>query len=207
MINFVISRSQQPNNQCAMGDSEQDHMGLVADALYDILSRDNRFNVYNIPKLNEGDTGNLYKLVDLSNEFISNNGGAGYHLSLHSDGGYAGSGSSGFYYSETGKAFGRPIYDEMCALTPWTDMSFSQRTGLYELKATNAVAFLLEISFHDKPGQAKWIHENVNVIAQTIAKGIYKYFSFEIPSNEPNYKALYEMSEGKLNKISEILKG
>jgi N-acetylmuramoyl-L-alanine amidase len=207
MINLVISRSQQPGNRCAEGDTEQDHMGLIADALFDILSQDNRFNLYNIPKLTGGDTDNLYKLVDLSNEFINNNGGAGYHLSLHSDGGYKGSGVSGFYYSETGKAFGKPIYDEMCSLTPWSDMSFTQRTGLYELKVTNAVAFLLEVSFHDQSEQAKWIHANIKLIAQTIAKGIYKYFNLEMPSTELDYKTLYEADESKLNKIREILKG
>jgi len=169
-----------------MGDTEQKHTGLITDAIYDILRADKRLNIYNIPELSMGnDTANLKELVRLSNEFIKANGGTGYHLSIHTDGGYNGSGASGFYYSDAGSKFGRPIYDEVCALTPWTDMSFKQRTGLYELNSTTAIAFLLEVSFHDRPEQAKWIHDNIQLIAKTIVKGLYKGLGLE-PSSMDN---------------------
>jgi len=142
-------------------------MRVIAEKLNEKLSNDNRFEPYLLPALEGDENSKLYQAVDLSK-----NWGCAYHLCLHSDGGYAGSGASGRYQSTGGLNFGKPIFDEMCALTPWTDMSLAQTTSLYELKATNAVAFLLEVSFHDQPLQAKWMHESVDAIVEAIYKGI-----------------------------------
>lgn len=181
MINIVLNRSQQPYNKCVQGDNEQEHTGLICDAVFNILIKDNRLNVLNIPPQNGADMSNLKESVKISNDFINRYGGKGYHLSIHSDAGYEGGGSSGFYYSDSGRDFGRPIYEKMCALTPWSDMSFYKREGLYELKHTTAVAFLLEISFHDKPNESEWIHNNINNIAQVIASGIYRGIGLDQP--------------------------
>jgi hypothetical protein len=40
------------------------------------------------------------------------------------------------------------------------------------LRNTIAFAGLIEISFHDNVEQAKWIHKNIDSIAQAICKGI-----------------------------------
>ena len=175
MINLVLSSSQQANNSCASGDTKQTRTQLITKAIYDFLKSDPNLNVYNIPKLNLGsDTENLIKAVRLSNSFINENGGTGYHLSVHTDAGYPGSGASGFYFSESGAAFGKPIFDEISSLTPWRDMEFKRNQSLYELKNTRAIAFLLEVSFHDKNEQSEWIHQNISNIATSIIKGIYK---------------------------------
>lgn len=175
MINLVLSSSQQAENSCASGDTEQNHTQLITNAVYSFLNSDPNLNVYNIPRLNLGtDTENLIKAVRLSNSFINENGGTGYHLSIHTDAGYSGTGASGFYFSDKGAAFGKPIFDEISALTPWKDMQFKRRQSLYELKNTTAVSFLLEVSFHDKKEESDWIHQNINNIAISIIKGIYK---------------------------------
>jgi len=174
MINQVISRSQQPGNICVMGDTEQDHMGRIADRLTEYLLRDGRFNVLNIQPLNLGTDANLAEICRQSNDFITANGGAGYHLALHSDAGYSGHGASAFYFSDAGLCYVRPVYEAMCKLTPWQDMSLKPWKGLYELHNTKAVAALVEVSFHDDPKQAKWIHEKFNMIAYTIYTGIVK---------------------------------
>lgn len=179
-INLVLSSSQQMHNSCAMGDVEQDHTQSITKAIFAKMSKDNRLNVYCIPKLsNCSDSANLIECVRLSNEFINANGGTGFHLSVHTDGGYSGTGSSGFYFSDNGRGFGLSIFQEMSALTPWKDMQFKERDGLYELKHTKAVSFLLEVAFHDKLDQAKWIHENIDNIADAIIRGIYKGIGLE----------------------------
>lgn len=174
MINFVISPSQQKTNRCIMGDIEQEHMHLIARDLYIILSQDQRLNVYLVPKQDLGnDKDNLKAAVRLSNDFINRNGGKGYHLALHSDAGAYAQGASALYYSQGGLKFLTPIATALTDLTPWPDVGIRQRTDLYELKRTMAIAGLLEVSFHDIKQEGFWIHENHNKIAVRIADGIY----------------------------------
>lgn len=172
MINIVVSRSQQPGNKCVVGDCEQDHMGIIANKLALLLINDGRFNVFNIPELDLGTNENLYEIVRISDEFIDNNGGDGYHIALHSDGGYEGHGASAFYFSDSGLCFIKPVYEAMCKLTPWNDMNLRAWSGLYELRNTKAIAGLIEVSFHDKLKEAQWIHNNFDAIAKTIYNGI-----------------------------------
>jgi N-acetylmuramoyl-L-alanine amidase len=173
-INIVLSRSQQPSNICVEGDTEQQHTGVIADKLERLLINDGRFNVLNIPKLNISNSGNLSEAVKQSNSFIAKNGGEGYHLCIHTDGGYEGHGASAFYFSNAGMCFIRPIYEEICKLTPWEDMTLRDWRGLYELHNTTAIAGLIELSFHDKKNEASWIHNNYDKIAESLYKGIMK---------------------------------
>jgi N-acetylmuramoyl-L-alanine amidase len=174
MINIVISPSQQNYNKCIVGDTESDHMHLIGQALYDILCKYSELNVILIPKFNGEDIENLRKAVDMSNDFINKNGGEGFHLELHSDAGAYASGATGIYYSEAGKAFVIPIAKAIMELTPWQDVGLACRKDLYALKATVAIAGLIEVSFHDNSKEAQWIHDNIRVIASTLAKGILK---------------------------------
>ena len=178
-INFVISPSQQDGNKTVVkhpnADTEAELTRLVGTALFDVLSYDDRINLCLVPDFQLGDDmQNLRTAIDHSNKFIRQNGGKGFHLDLHSDGGYAGQGATGFYKSAAGAAFGKPIFDAMCALTPWDDMTFGKRDNLACLNQTDAVAYLQEISFHDKTEEAYWIFNNVNNIANTLADGFYK---------------------------------
>jgi N-acetylmuramoyl-L-alanine amidase len=180
-MNLVIAYSQQKNNRCAMGDTEQDHMYLFARALYNILAQDKRFNLYMPPKLNKGsDLENLRESVRLSNEFIKKNGGKGYHLEFHSDAGAYAKGASFLYVSEAGKKLLEPIAAELMDLTPWPDVGIRKRTNLHALNGTKAVAGLIEISFHDNKEEAEWIHKNIVMIATRVANGIYKSLKGEL---------------------------
>ncbi len=192
MVNIVVAYSQQRGNRCIMGDTEHDHMYSIAKALYDDLS--NRFNTYLIPPQNLGsDNANLKESIRLSNAFISKYGG-GYHIELHSDGGYDGSGASAFYYSESGRKFITPIYEAMSRLTPWKDMAIKERRNLLALRGTKAISGLLEVSFHDKPNEAKWIHDNIHTIAKTISKAIYGYFGIEYASEPVDVREFQRMT-------------
>jgi len=178
-MNIIIAYSQQRNNKCKMGDTEQDHMYTIAKALYAILSQDKRLNIYLVPPQNTGtDLGNLKASIKLSNKFIKKNG-KGIHIELHSDaGGYA-KGCSALYVSEKGKVLATYLYNELSDLTPTTDAGIRKRTDLGALNQTLAVATILEVSFHDEQKQSEWIHEEFNSIAVRLANGIYKYLKGE----------------------------
>jgi len=179
-INVAIAYSQQSHNACAMGDTEQDHMYPIAKVLYDILSQDKRLNTYLIPLQNTGsDNGNLKASIKLSNDFIRKNGGKGYHIELHSDAG-GGKGAVGLYVSDTGKRLVSALMDSLDDITPAPDEDrIRYRDNLGALNQTKAVAGIIEVSFHDKPDEAKFIHENVTNIAVSIAYGWYKFLKGE----------------------------
>jgi N-acetylmuramoyl-L-alanine amidase len=179
-INLVIGYSQQAHNACKMGDNEQTHMQPIAEALYDILSGDRRLNTYLMPLQNTGtDSGNLKASIALSNKFIKANGGKGYHIELHSDAG-GGKGAVGLYVSETGKRLVSALMGALDDITPAADEDrIRYRDNLGALNQTLAVAGIIEVSFHDKPDEAKWIHENSVSIAVAIAYGFYKFMKGE----------------------------
>ena len=174
MTNIVLSCSQQKWNQCLVpGCNEQSHTYAIAEATARIL-KDFDCNVYVIPKIDGTEAFTLNEVVRRSNDFVSSNPAtASYHLDIHTDGGYDGSGASGFYYSEGGKAFISKMYNELTKITPWTDGGLTER-NLMVLRCTNATAGLIEISFHDKQNEASWVHENVFEIANAIVRGIIK---------------------------------
>lgn len=64
----------------------------------------------------------------------------------------------------------------------------NNRTDLYELKNTNAVAFYEEHVFHDNLEDATWFHTHMNEIAESAAKGLCEYFSipYVAPTNTPS---------------------
>lgn len=179
-VNIVIAYSQQRNNKCKMGDTEQDHMRTIANVLYDILSKDKKLNAYLIPLQNTGaDSGNLKASINLSNNFVKANGGKGIHIELHSDaGGYA-KGCSALYKSEAGKKLATALYNELADLTPTTDAGIRKRDDLGALNQTIAVATILEVSFHDNALEAEWLHEESIPIAVRLANGIYKFLKGE----------------------------
>jgi len=164
-----------------MGDTEQAHMRTIAEPLYDILSQDKRLNTYLIPMQNTGsDSGNLKASIALSNKFIRANGGKGYHIELHSDAG-GGKGAVGLYVSEAGKRLVSALMDDLPEITPCEsdEGRIRYRDNLGALNQTKAVAGIIEVSFHDKPDEAKWIHENGISIAVAVAHGWYKFLKGE----------------------------
>lgn len=171
MKNIVLSCSQQTWNKCLYCESEENHTHLIAVKVAELL-KEYDANVYVIPKdIGGSENDTLVKVVSISNDFIRANGD-GFHLDIHTDGGYAATGSSAFYTSENGKNFITPIHKAVSALTPFPDGQTTKRDGLYVLRATDAVAGLIEICFHDKPNEAKWLHDNMDAIAKAITQGL-----------------------------------
>ena len=205
-INIVLSCSQQAWNKCVIGDSEQEHTFLIAQKVAELLAGYNA-NVLLIPKLYDTESGTLIEVVRQSNNFINANGRIGYHLDIHTDAG-GGRGASAFFLSEAGKGFITQVYKEISNLTPWGDGSVSYRDNLYVLKHTDAVAGLVEVSFHDDKEQAKWIHLNIDNIAKAIVRGLVsttglvKVENTEPTTVDPAYKNCVDLVSAKIGLAS-----
>lgn len=184
MINIILSCSQQSWNKCVMGDSEEDHTYAIAEKA-GLLLQDYDCNLLVISKdIIGSEAETLTQVVNLSNDFAYAHGGQSFHLDIHTDGGYQGKGSSGFYISENGRQFITLIQKEVASITPWLDTGVSQRNDLYVLKKTQAVAGLIELSFHDNYEEAKHIHENMDLYAMAIVRGLVKACSLQLKKKE-----------------------
>ena len=79
----------------------------------------------------------------------------------------------------TGSAKGKKLAEIMVKyrkqIYPYS-VVLNNRTDLYELKNTNAVAFYEEHVFHDNLEDATWFHTHMNQIAESAAKGLCEYF-------------------------------
>ena len=79
----------------------------------------------------------------------------------------------------TGSAKGKKLAEIMVKyrkqIYPYS-VVLNNRTDLYELKNTNAVAFYEEHVFHDNLEDATWFHTHMNEIAESTAKGLCEYF-------------------------------
>ena len=79
----------------------------------------------------------------------------------------------------TGSAKGKKLAEIMVKyrkqIYPY-NVVLNNRTDLYELKNTNAVAFYEEHVFHDNLEDATWFHTHMNEIAESAAKGLCEYF-------------------------------
>lgn len=79
----------------------------------------------------------------------------------------------------TGSAKGKKLAEIMVKyrkqIYPYS-VVLNNRTDLYELKNTNAVAFYEEHVFHDNLEDATWFHTHMNEIAESVAKGLCEYF-------------------------------
>ena len=106
----------------------------------------------------------------------SNEMGACFHFSLHSNAGGKGNarGPVGIYYSDAGKAFCEKLVAELLSLGQENNRceNVVQMKDLYELRKTKAPAALLEVDFHDSPGGAAFITTHRREIAEAIARCI-----------------------------------
>lgn len=95
----------------------------------------------------------------------------------------------------TGSAKGKKLAEIMVKyrkqIYPYS-VVLNNRTDLYELKNTNAVAFYEEHVFHDNLEDATWFHTHMNEIAESAAKGLCEYFGipYVAPAATPSIPAL-----------------
>ena len=108
----------------------------------------------------------------------SNTWGADVHYISHTNGANGTvKGYRPIYF--TGSAKGKKLAEIMVKyrkqIYPYS-VVLNNRTDLYELKNTNAVAFYEEHVFHDNLEDATWFHTHMNEIAESAAKGLCEYF-------------------------------
>lgn len=76
-------------------------------------------------------------------------------------------------------------------------ITINRREDLYELYATNSVAYYEEHVFHDNTEDAVWFHNNMRKIAEQTAKGFCEYFGMEFKNP---YDTKETENEGKEEK-------
>ena len=166
MSKIYISPSQQGDN-VGYGSygTEQKRMFEIGDNLKTTLERCGN-TVYIARK---GDT--FQKAVTESNRLKCD-----IHLAIHSNA-FKGTsrGTLAMYASSNGKRLATAIYNELSAFTPTADRSCYENKSLYELTGTNAICAYMELAFHDNKDDAALIINNIEKIAELIAKGVCIY--------------------------------
>jgi len=180
-----ISPSTQEHNITALGDTEENIMHKIVDALMPML--------VGIDALRGKKTDSLSQMVRESNLFKPE-----IHVAIHSNAHDGKSRGCEIYHykgSKNGKRLADTIYKYMEPLTPTADRGVKENTTFYELRETNAPAVLIEVDFHDNYEGAKWIDANIYNIAEAIAKGICEYFGITY-KNDP-----YKLAVEQIKKI------
>lgn len=175
---IFLSPSDQFENTYAGGTTnEGEQMGMLAEKLAPILQRCG-FEV----KIVHRST-----LANKCNQ--SDAWGADLHLPLHSNafnGTVSGTrvmcmrtveGQLGYEYS-------KKIFKQLDAVTPGTSSNISAQPQLYEIHAPQAPTVYVEVDFHDVPMVANWIINNLDVIADAIARGVCDCFGVKYKADD-----------------------
>lgn len=189
---IFISPSDQFENTYAGGNTnEGEQMRLLAQKLAPILQR----------------CGFETKIVHrstLANKCQkSDEWGADLHLPLHTNafnGTVSGTrimcmrtteGQNGYEYS-------KKIFKQLDAVTPGNSSNISAQPQLYEIHAPHAPTVYVEVDFHDVPLVANWIVNNLDVIADAIARGVCDCFGVKfVESVQPVTKpTIYRVQVG-----------
>jgi len=108
-----------------------------------------------------------------------------------------------YKFNSTGHNLAKIIYKLLSSITPTSDRGVKQGynfygTGkhIYEVAYTTAPAALAEIAFHDNPEDAKWIIDNISLIAFTLSKAVLEFFKIDIKPVE-----LYHVQVGAFSLI------
>ena len=172
---YVSPSTQEANSGAGNYRSEELVMNRVADVLEPILKAHGIMCYRNNPDWN------LYQVVADSN--LKN---PDVHFAIHSNAG-GGRGCEVFAYAPggDGERLARAVYAEIEPMTPTTDRGVKFNERLYELRATNAPAALIEIAFHDNFEDATWILNNIQPIGEALARGILNYFGIAPAQTDP----------------------
>lgn len=124
-------------------------------------------------EVKDGNYGNMYDRVTDSDSW-----GADLHVPIHTNA-FNGevTGTRIFCFNNYGEGYkaSKAVFNALAPVTPGNSESVSVN-DFYEIVYTNAPCVYIEVDFHDVPYIAKWIIENVELIGETIAKGICDYY-------------------------------
>ena len=173
MPNIFLSPSTQEFNPYVGGGNEEYYMNLIADALEPYLVSSGIRYTRNDPS--QGAAAAIE---------ASNRGAYDLHLALHSNAApenLAGRlrGIDIYYYpgSPGGRRFSEIAAENLRLIYPLPQsVVVRSSTSIGELSRTKAPASFLELGYHDNPEDARWIRENVALIARNIAMSLTEYF-------------------------------
>lgn len=179
---IYLSPSSQPDNLYAYGNTnEQVQCRKIADAC-EIALKSCGFDVKN------GGYGSMYDRVAESDAW-----GADLHVAIHTNA-FDGetTGTRIFCFNNYGEGYkaSQAVFNALAPVTPGTSENVRVDAELYEVRASDAPCVYIEVDFHDVAYIAEWIIENVELIGETICKGICDYFGVKYveavaPKDEP----------------------
>ena len=175
MSNIYLSPSNQ-NHNIGFGNygTEQDEMHKIGEAVKDILERCNQTTYISHKSMT------FQQAVAESNKL-----NCGIHIAIHSNAfNKTVRGTQAMYVSDSGFKLSNAIYKRLEAFTPTADRGCRQNDNLYELNYTTAVAAYLEIAFHDSPLDSVFIMNNIEKLAELIARGICEYLKVPFVEKE-----------------------
>lgn len=193
---FLSPSTQEYNIYYDGSGSEEYYMNLIADYMEPYLTASGITFTRNNP---EGTVGDSVRL--------SNAGDYALHLALHSNA--AGSanlgkqtGSDVYYYptSVNGKRAADITVNNLKSIYPQPDrVRALPTTMLYELNNTRAPSILLELAYHDNPGDAEWIKNNLMKIAENLSLSVAEYFGMTLVNPTQTQRAIVATQGGRLN--------
>ncbi len=175
MAKIYLSPSTQESNLYITGSgSEEYNMNLLADALEPYLYANAISFVRNTPDMTARSS------IAQANAI----GGFDFYLALHSNA--AGRGNEGnvrgiivFYYPTSEKgAYGASLFaEQLRAVYPLPDLVRTEATtALGEVRQPKFPSNLIEIGYHDNVEDARWVEDNMDRIAQALARALCEYF-------------------------------
>lgn len=180
MPRVYLSPSLQEYNLYVNGGTEEEITNLIADAMEPYLLASGIEFTRNRPEMSLGEA-----------IAASNTGNYDLHFAIHSNaapeslaGKLQGVDAYYFYNSPYGREMADIVTENMKQVYPDGEKVQSVATAtLRELRRTNAPAVLVEVGYHDNVEDAQWIKENIDQIAQALAKSIADYFG--VPFRQP----------------------
>ena len=186
-MKLYFSPSTQEKNSCRVGDSEEQHMNSIANLMEPLLKHNGFDYVRNTPDM-----------THISSKDASNQGTYDLHYALHSN---AFSGKETYcviyYVSLKGKRYAEILAKHYRKIYPWTvkvEKAARKYTELYKTKAPSVID---EISFHDNPVTAQWIHDNMERIAKNKVQALCECFGIEY-SEPMNYGQALDILSNKV---------
>lgn len=104
---------------------------------------------------------------------------ADLHLAIHSNSHNGVVAGTRIFYKSTDKESykaSKAIYDVLAPLSPGQSDNITSYNELYEVRYPNATVCYIEQFFHDNITEAKWGINNIQAIAEAIAKGVCNYY-------------------------------
>jgi N-acetylmuramoyl-L-alanine amidase len=182
---YISPSTQEHNIGAGAFGTEEKQMNLIGDIVVQYL----QYNGFDVKRNSPSMT--LQQTVADSNKFNPD-----IHFAIHSNaGGGKARGAEIFYKSANGQKLASSVFKYIEPLTPANDRGIKKHDKLYELNNTNAVASLIEVSFHDNTDDALFILNNIQKLGECIAHGICDYFNVDFKFPQIS-KSLYKVQVG-----------